>query len=1007
MRMEESAEMIGKKQSINNTSITGSQVVLAGRDVNINIDVDILEKLTDASKNTPLLNRLVSEKIELCKQHILFVNEAEARKLIETFFTFGVQGLSHESSQQLYFLRYLLLRFENKLSEAGDCIEFLDKGLCDEIETINAVLENDGDISRLHTLRSESQAYVLNQLFAKGMYDVITFEYDNLTLVQEKLRITWDYYSGISYFNLHLFEQAINHLEKVFPITKNPMHQMVAIISKIQYLFVSMNSKNVCEEIRLIFDELENLLIREPEAKYGNENLVLGTELQYYFFFNLGKFEEKYHNLTDKEKSTFDAKYFGALYCERNGNFEMALDQYKSIENSDKNDVQFHMMLCNLMLQKWKEVISIYKLIPVEYIEPQHRGIMLQALFHRSRDEYRTQLDKNVKLCSDDIDSMYFLAFATEESIEDFDEFIFPILQKTKAKITAHSNNQMKFGYANMLLHTHHGNFCVDILQSIDDFNGIDNDTIQVFGTELYENRCIKPDMIEKIADVFIRHDKEKIAFMRLKCNALNDQKKYLSAIKISKELFDLTNDLDDAYNVVALALNNDPSNMRDYMQYVQLLMKSKVPRHLIAVAAANVQLGKIDEADRYGYYAMMHLDNKDDFEIYSGYVGLDLNSVYEHNNKEVEHEIVKENSAVSLQRDGESITFCLEDMNDDLNLENSHACGAEHIYYTDSVYFQLLNKHVGDRVVLGKKEYIVSSILDKYVYVFRYALDKLINNPQKALFPFMAIQSSSINEMMEQIKAKIPQNNSLNAFEMYYHNDSPIGIPIEWICNGNYDEYIEVVRTLLFGKNQILYAGAATFMPDMEKYSYVVTVSTLVVMSLFNVLDLLDRIKNRIIIPESTVIFLKNCVDNQKKIQVVSPGKMITWPDGKLTIIPPDKTVKDIWESILEVCTYFKICKVSNDEIIGFNIVPGLSAEMLGSSLKLEKCQIDSYILARRENAIYISDDLFYRKLADLLHLQNGNMTCLMNGENGCDLEKTLELVGAVKMSNYVSYCR
>lgn len=44
MRMEESAEMIGKKQSINNTSITGSQVVLAGRDVNINIDADILEK---------------------------------------------------------------------------------------------------------------------------------------------------------------------------------------------------------------------------------------------------------------------------------------------------------------------------------------------------------------------------------------------------------------------------------------------------------------------------------------------------------------------------------------------------------------------------------------------------------------------------------------------------------------------------------------------------------------------------------------------------------------------------------------------------------------------------------------------------------------------------------------------------------------------------------------------------------------------------------------------------
>lgn len=214
-------------------------------------------------------------------------------------------------------------------------------------------------------------------------------------------------------------------------------------------------------------------------------------------------------------------------------------------------------------------------------------------------------------------------------------------------------------------------------------------------------------------------------------------------------------------------------------------------------------------------------------------------------------------------------------------------------------------------------------------------------------------------------------------------NNDSPIGIPIEWICNGNYDEYIEVVRTLLFGENQTLYAGASTFIPDMVKYSYVVTVSTLVVMSLFNALDLLGRIKDRIIIPESTVIFLKKRVDNQKKTQVVSPGKMITLPDGKFKIIPLDKTIKDTWESILEVCTYFKICKVSNDEIIGFDIAPGISAEMLGSSLKLEKCQIDSYILARRENAIYISDDLFYRKLADLLQIQNCNMTGLMFEEN------------------------
>lgn len=991
------------KQMIKNTNITNSQVIQAGGNVTLSIDKETLEQLNAASCNTPLLKRLVCEKLDICRQMIMHVNETEARKILDTFFTFGVNGLAPEIRQDLYFLRYLLLRYEDKIGDAEQCMELLDEDQLNEIKRINLLLANQ-KIPEIHSLRPESQAFVLNRFFVKGMYCTIVSEYVNLKQDENDLSITWKYYAGISYFNMHSFEEAEKCLNGVFPVTKCKMHEMVAILSRIQYLFWNNCLKHSAEGLQSAFADLESLLKNHPEAKCGNENLVLGIELQYYFSKDLNLFKSKYQELSPLEKASDEATYYWALSCECEGKFEVALELYQKLKADDDYNIQARIMFCHLMLQKWEKVISIYNLIPVECRTSYHESVMLRALFHVDLDKYQVQLKKIVKKYIGDVDDMFYLACATENRVTDFDETIFPVLQESKSEILSHNNSSIKFGYANLLILSHHGEVAADILKTIEDYDVIDMQSIQLMGENLYRECNIEPSTIERIAELFIDQNREMVLFMKIKYNALLAQRKYLSALKNAKEIYKLTNALGDAYTVVTLAINVDSDNMCEYMPYIHSLMQSKNPEYLMAVAVADLRMGKSDEADRSGYYAMMCLDGEESFDIYGKYVGLNFMSVYEHKGKEVEPEFVKENSAVSVRCDDEVLTFCLEDMNDGWNLEKSQACDSVHIYYSNPIYYQLLDKRLGDSVIIDQKTYKVVSILDKYVYAFRFALNKLVNDPQKSPFPFVAINASSADELIEQLQKSIPETAGNGVLESYINPTNPFGIPIEAICNNRYEDYMEVVRVLLFQENQKLYAGNPIVFQNDEKirYQYVVTIPTLVVMCQFQALDCLKSMADQIIIPKSTIKFVRKCAYQQKKLQDVSPGKLVNLPGGRFMLFSRDEMMKDAWNSILEICSKFKICDVSKEEVMNLDIVAGMSAETLFASGDFDQWKIDSFVLAKRENAIYVSDDAFYRMLANLLRIPNCNLVGLLHVVEFGNQKRAIEVAEQVEKSNY-----
>ena len=54
------------------------------------------------------------------------------------------------------------------------------------------------------------------------------------------------------------------------------------------------------------------------------------------------------------------------------------------------------------------------------------------------------------------------------------------------------------------------------------------------------------------------------------------------------------------------------------------------------------------------------------------------------------------------------------------------------------------------------------------------------------------------------------------------------------------------------------------------------------------------------------------------------------------------DEMMKDAWNSILEICSKFKICDVSQEEVMNLDIVAGMSAETLFASGDFDQWKIE-----------------------------------------------------------------
>lgn len=68
-----------------------------------------------------------------------------------------------------------------------------------------------------------------------------------------------------------------------------------------------------------------------------------------------------------------------------------------------------------------------------------------------------------------------------------------------------------------------------------------------------------------------------------------------------------------------------------------------------------------------------------------------------------------------------------------------------------------------------------------------------------------------------------------------------------------------------------------------------------------------------------------------------------------------------------------------NEDTRMEFDISGSISAEAVFLSLYIDRMQIDCMALAKKMDAVYLCDDLFFRNIADIAGIKNANLTNLV----------------------------
>ena len=89
------------------------------------------------------------------------------------------------------------------------------------------------------------------------------------------------------------------------------------------------------------------------------------------------------------------------------------------------------------------------------------------------------------------------------------------------------------------------------------------------------------------------------------------------------------------------------------------------------------------------------------------------------------------------------------------------------------------------------------------------FVFKKINEYPEKFEGVVHMISSEDPEDMINQIKELTDRSEYMNnLLDLYHFKENNIGLPIDSFVNGNYDEYIDALNFLLYGKDQAMYTG-------------------------------------------------------------------------------------------------------------------------------------------------------------------------------------------------------
>src|SRR5699024_2223491 len=123
---------------------------------------------------------------------------------------------------------------------------------------------------------------------------------------------------------------------------------------------------------------------------------------------------------------------------------------------------------------------------------------------------------------------------------------------------------------------------------------------------------------------------------------------------------------------------------------------------------------------------------------------------------------------------------------------------------------------------------------------------------------------------------------------------------------------------------------------------------------------------------------FFAERYSNAKETSLVSPGKVLH-VNNQLPLIQNDLSHIETWQRIIDYYTACKKMEMSDEERIGFSIGDDINGEQFIAAAQLHWIHLDTFVLAKKEQATLLCDDLFFRKMATYRKIRNINFVSLL----------------------------
>lgn len=987
----------------------------AGGDINI---LTIYNIASDGKCLGGLQNNINSAD---CKK-MLYLGEFDKLKQIYNNISINSEcvSITNDFCDKIHYYRFLLSfickeseddrdRYRNELR---GCYVSRAQCFCEINNKIDHV-----DIPTIIASEEEEQFCFLFSLFNHGKYCKISSVYERLDdITQKRLSKFWLYFVGLSYFN----EQYYGKAAEVFKILSKSRYyessskqDTIVVFSYLSDLQeVTKNSTNCFEnksKLEAIFSEYNDVKknINFTQAIVGYEKLVALIELQTILNIDLEHFEDEYSKYSSEIKNDSQILYLLGTYHELNKDYQEAYDIFDKLDWIHIELYLFKLMYIQLEKSNYADIISLYEKSADEARSARVSGIWLCAIKALYPEKYENEFCKVAEKYREKCEDLFALSISVDCNERDFfEKNYYPLLMKIMDDICCSDYNN-KIRYIGLFIQFGHGTDALKILQEIDNTQIIDDQLglalFQIIScyrewdsqkNEMLNDCSVQPfigesvvTIQEALTDWFIENNIKKEAFLMIKINCLYDRGKIIDAVKYSKELYDITHDESVAANIIGLLNQENSLNTLDYKKYADVLCDSSEVRCLMASAIGYEKIGDYEKARFQIYKVIYKLNGSVDYDVIAFCFSLYRKMLTHFNDENNDKETIDGNVVVELSEidnsDTHSELICLDSeafVSDYPEKGRNVSMNLLHYSPEDSLYMLLYGKRIGDLITYNEKKYKVTKIDDRYFYFGKYIFSKIIECNENSDLRVFTIRTDDIEVMKKELLDSLISIDNYNSrdsinklMNMYHFNDTEIGVPIESVISCDYSEYIEFIMELLHIRGQALYAGSPLYYKDYTG-DYILSLPSLAIICVLSLKKHFDSIKNRIIIPKSLKMFIKQQISDMVETKKISPGKLIVTDDGNMKLLSKDTNVIDIWRDMYAFCDEVAVEEVSDEERSVFKIITSYDAENFYNKMKFDICQLDVLILAKKKSAVLLMDDLFFRRLAEYSNIRTTN---------------------------------